>query len=88
MQEVGSNINNYGNDDDVDNGDVDDNDNCDNCDDALGGAMEVQEIFLNKRFFRGASLIVMMLQVVRCGLSRPDEAHMLGTENSAEMYGR
>ena len=39
MQEVGSNVNNYGNDDDVDNGDVDDNDNCDNCDDALGGAM-------------------------------------------------
>ena len=90
MQEVGSNINNYGNDDDVDKGDVDDNDNCDNCDDALGGSMEVQEIFIKKQtiFLGGASLIVMMLQVVRCGLSRPDEAHMLGTENSAEMYGR
>ena len=27
-------------------------------------------------------------KVVRCGLARPDEAHMLGTETSAEMYGR
>jgi len=28
-----------------------------------------------------------MQEVVRCGLARPDEAHMLGTETSAEMYG-
>ena len=46
------------------------------------------EIFFKKIIGGVASLIVMMLQVVRCGLSRPDEAHMLGTENSAEMYGR